>query len=634
MRTVAVLVVCATSLAACGGGGSGGGGSGGGGGKTFATLVNSNLAIAGRFDTFVSIGNTLLVTVSERESQQDLNNDGDMLDAVAHLVDTTTDTNTNLRLAVVGPMLSSGTHFAFLVPEGGPGGTDLNGDGDFIDASWHLLDPAQGTPVNLAIMSTAAPQPAVGTAGGFVFLEAESAVGADATADGDTADNIFVEYALATGQTARIPFAHATGTSLVARSGRVLVLASEAAMSNATITTDFNGDGDGTDMVLLGFDFTQGGLSAAIPIGPVGPRSVAAHPYALTDNAAVYMVDEATEAGFDFNGDGDNNDAIVAVFDFRTRLEAFAITPGGLIPAAGVAGAPQLGIATSATRAVLALRERDNVNLGAAFTGNLNGDLDSLDDVVVWIDTTVAPPRVHIPPLGPDPGLAVSTIPPAINGLMGVVAADEAAQGGPTGVMRDFNGDVDTADRVAFRIDTSTVPGTFTSLGLAVTGFSLSGTDLLVTVSESDHGPRDLNMDGDTLDAVVHYLDLADFVPAPRNLIAVPTSLSFFRFGPAEIRIGVLLVEGQSPTFGDLNGNGVNDNAITLLGVNPSFDPPGAVSNTPFFAGTGGLGSSAPLRAGGNVFAFPTAETMEGADLNGDSDTADTVLRYVRYAPP
>ena len=64
-----------------------------------------------------------------------------------------------------------------------------------------------------------------------------------------------------------------------------------------------------------------------------------------------------------------------------------------------------------------------------------------------------------------------------------------------------------------------------------------------------------------------------------------------------------------------------------------SFDPPGAVSNTPFFAGTGGLGSGAPLPAGSNVFAFPTAETMEGADLNGDSDMADTVLRYVRYAP-
>ncbi len=200
-------------------------------------------------------------------------------------------------------------------------------------------------------------------------------------------------------------------------------------------------------------------------------------------------------------------------------------------------------------------------------------------------------------------------------------------------MMRDFNGDVDTTDRVVFRIDTSTVPGTLTNLGLAVTNFSLSGTDLLATVSESDDGPRDLNIDGDTLDAVVHYLDLADLAPAPRNLIAVPTALSFFRFGPAEIRIGVLLAEGQSPTFGDLNGNGANDNAITLLGVNPSFDPPGAVSNTPFFAGTGGLGSGAPLPAGGNVFAFPTAETMEGADLNGDSDTADTVLRYVRYAP-
>ena len=309
-------------------------------------------------------------------------------------------------------------------------------------------------------------------------------------------------------------------------------------MSNATVTTDFNGDGDATDRVLLGFDFTLGGLSPAIPIGPVGPRSVATHPYALTDNAAVYMVDEATEGGFDFNGDGDNNDAVVAVFNFGTRLETFAVTFGGLlIPATGVAGAPELGIATSATRAVLGLRERDNVNLGAAFTGNLNGDLDSTDDVAAWIDTAVTPPRVRIPPFGADPGLAISNIPPVINGLVGAVAADEGRQGGPTGVRTDFNGDVDTFDRVVFRIDTSTVPGTLTNLGLAVTNFSLSGTDLLASVSESDHGPRDLNLDGDLLDSVVHYLDLADFVPAPRNLIAVPTSLSFFRFGPSEIRI-------------------------------------------------------------------------------------------------
>ena len=71
--------------------------------------------------------------------------------------------------------------------------------------------------------------------------------------------------------------------------------------------------------------------------------------------------------------------------------------------------------------------------------------------------------------------------------------------------------------------------------------------------------------------------------------------------------------------------------AIVLLGIDPSGSAPFLLPPTPFFAGTAGFIISAPVRVGDRAFAFATAEDMIRKDLNGDGDTLDTVLQYVRY---
>ncbi|MFQ5845620.1 MAG: hypothetical protein ACE5JG_11600, partial [Planctomycetota bacterium] len=186
----------------------------------------------------------------------------------------------------------------------------------------------------------------------------------------------------------------------------------------------------------------------------------------------------------------------------------------------------------------------------------------------------------------------------------------------------------------AFRLDTAAGPGALTNLGAAVVTLALGGDDFLPGVSESADAARDLNGDGDTNDVVLHFFDLADASPSPRNLLAVATAFSFFRFDVDEIRVGALLAEGQPPNFDDLNQDGdTTDNGVVLLGADPSLDPPGGVLETPFFAGTASAGIAPPLRVGSDVFAFPSSEAMRAIDFNGDGDMTDTVLRYARYRP-
>ncbi len=600
-------------LSACGGGGGGDGGPPPPPPPPYAETASTGLAVGLSFPNAAALAPYAFAAVSETEMGADLNADGDMLDDVIHEVETVTDAVRNMGLAVSGKIVASDVHVAFLVSEARQAATDFNGDGDAADLVWFVYDPARafapGTnPVNTGLAAPAAGTGA-GVAGGFVLLESEAAGRVDRNGDGDQIDIVprVFDSALFAVSLLAAP-AHAPGAPLVARNGRVLYAASEPAQGGL-----LNGDGDLLDFALFEIDFKVG-LPTLRTIGGGAARAVANHPYALTDGAAVYFIDEAQENGLDLNSDADFNDAVLAVFDLATGAgETLPFSP--LIPSFAVAGATAVGVGAGSGRAIVAVSE-------AGQKRDLNNDFDQADLILAWIDTNV-PTTLHLLPT-----IALAARTPAIDGTRGLVAVSEGASGFQG---TDLNLDGDKADTVLFLVDTNTTPGAATSFLLATSSYALTGVDAFVGVDEAAQGGGDLNGNAIATDVVQFYIDLGDPVPAPRGLGIIATSRTFFRLTPEEVRIAVILPEGQSSNYGDLNGDGdTDDSGLELLALDPSLAPPPFLSPTPFFAGEGSAGVAQPLRTGDGTFAFPTSEAMAGADLNGDGDLLDTVLCVTR----
>ncbi len=579
----------------------------------YAETASTGLAVGLTYPNAAAITPFAFAAVSESEMGADLNADGDQLDDVIHEIETVTDVVRNLGLAVAGKIVASDAHVAFLVGEAGQNGSDFNGDGDSADLIWFVYDPARpfapGTnPLNTAIAGPVTGGGA-GVAGGFVLLESEPAARADRNGDGDQIDIVprvfeganFAVSALAAP-------AQAPGSALVGRNGRVLYAASEPSQG-----ASLNGDADQVDFALFAIDLKLG-LPVLRPVGGGAARAVANHPYALTDGAAVYSIDEAQENGIDLNNDADTNDAVIAVFDLASGSgETLPNSP--LIPSFAVAGATAVGIGAGSGRAIVAVSE-------AGQKRDLNNDFDQIDLILAWTDTN-APTTLHVLA-----SIALVARTPVIDGTRGLVAVSEGASGFQG---TDLNLDGDKGDTILFLVDTSAIPGTTTNFALAIQSYALVGVDAFVGVDETAQGGADLNGNGVATDVVQFYIDLGDPTPAPRGLGLVATSRTFFRLTPDEVRVAAILPEGQSGNYGDLNGDGdTNDSGLELLSLDPSLTPPPFIFPTPFFAGECSAGVAQPLRTGDGTFVFPTSETMAGADLNGDADLLDTVLCVTR----
>jgi hypothetical protein len=167
----------------------------------------------------------------------------------------------------------------------------------------------------------------------------------------------------------------------------------------------------------------------------------------------------------------------------------------------------------------------------------------------------------------------------------------------------DLNGDSDTLDSVLHVHDFGT--GVTSNLELDALGdVWLDGDRLAFRVSEARHG-SDLNGDGDTRDFVLHVHDLGTGVTSNLELAAAQVWLDGDRlaFRVSEVPQGV-----------DLNGDG--DKFDLVLHVY-DFET-GVTSNL-------GLASEG-IWLDGDRLAFLVSEASQGVDLNGDSDTLDSVL--------
>jgi len=287
------------------------------------------------------------LSVEERVAGADLDGDGDRFDLVFELYDTVTRTVQHAGLAYAvsfgfpsTPRPHRGWWYV-LVRESAQGQSDLNGDGDADDDVVELYDSLTGTvrslgdgdpvlpipelePFVVRVPSASSPARSTiqlydpltqtyadtgfaaftvfGLEHGLALQVSESEQQEDLDGDGSSASLVPVIYDLDTG------LAHSLGVdaSLMERTRHGLLLATFEGRGQR----DWNGDGDADDFVLQAWDERSGSLSnarlAVQDMEPFGPER------------ALVLVAES-EAAADLNGDGDRDDLVLQVYDFRAR---------------------------------------------------------------------------------------------------------------------------------------------------------------------------------------------------------------------------------------------------------------------------------------------------------------------------
>ncbi|MDG7050827.1 MAG: hypothetical protein JRZ94_06470, partial [Nitrososphaerota archaeon] len=298
------------------------------------------------FDPSIS-GNTIAFSTSEFESSSDLNGDGDQSDTVIRLYNTATSTVQNTDAVGVNPSIS-GNIVAFQTFEDSIA-IDLNGDGDINDTVIRLYNTATST-----ISSTGG---AVGVnpsiSGNIVaFYTPEGSMSTDLNGDGDQSDTVIRLYNIAT--FTRIN----TGAVGVnpSISGNIVAFQTNEGL----ISTDLNSDGDYFDNVIRIYNTATSTVqnTGAVGIDP-----------SISGNLITFQTYEGSIAT-DLNGDGDQSDNVIRIFDLATFTITNTATDGSNPSISG------------------------NLITFHIFEGSiatdLTGDGDQSDDVIFTFDTTTS----------------------------------------------------------------------------------------------------------------------------------------------------------------------------------------------------------------------------------------------------
>ncbi len=251
-------------------------------------------------------GELVAFAKSEPSSGADLNQDGDRLDDVAHLVNVRTRAVTNLRLAA-GRMHFAASYAVFTVDEAGQG-IDDNGDGDRLDHVLAFYDPAKKRLTRLRLATTVdEPARALGGAGRLLFAVDEAAHGGlDRNGDGDAQDSVVAYHRLGVGTTnvrlAATP-AHDFQHARSELSGPLVAINARELDNGA----DLNGDGDTADYVGYGVDWVNGTVHRG-------------HAGTALRTRSTTMIQVASEImdGRDLNNDADAWDDVLIFTDVAT----------------------------------------------------------------------------------------------------------------------------------------------------------------------------------------------------------------------------------------------------------------------------------------------------------------------------
>ena len=251
--------------------------------------------------------------VSEREQgETDLDGDGLALSEVFVVLDAASGAASvpGLRITNFADTVGSDPErFLVLVRE--RPGEDFNADGDSRDSVLALHDPRTGATRHTGLATR---RPALSAGRWVVVHVAEGMQGeTDLDGDGDAFGDVLHVYDTATGRIDNLRFQAET---LAAADGFVLLEHFEL-VSNV----DSNGDGDVEDFVLFGWDARSRRLHDA-------GRSVFGVQGAAGEHALVSILE--VDEGEDLDGDGDTDDAVLALYHGRTgTLEVLGLAAEG-----------------------------------------------------------------------------------------------------------------------------------------------------------------------------------------------------------------------------------------------------------------------------------------------------------------
>ena len=294
----------------------------------------------------------------------DLNGDGDTADIVPHLYEFSSGVLTNVGIATDRVSLGEGILF-LLVPESGegPGGTDLNGDGDKADSVVHYRPLGSSAITNVGFASTSDMHwiPSGVTRDALIWRTFEGDQGEDLNGDGDLEDYFDYVHKFSTATTTNLGFF----ANRLAFDDGILVHTVDEYENG-----DVNGDGE-LDFVARIHDVASETTTFVMSeIDPPSPPRFAGGRVALTID----------EDGRDLNGNGRTQDLLVAVVDpktgflINTRTEIYAATTGESFTAV---------LHFDGDYVVFSARE---ANEWGEINGDVNGDGDLRDIVLVAFD--------------------------------------------------------------------------------------------------------------------------------------------------------------------------------------------------------------------------------------------------------
>jgi hypothetical protein len=428
------------------------------------TGLTTSTGLSVRTDVVLRDGHLAFRVDEASSAGMDLNGDGDAEDAVVHVLDTSTLVTTNLGLDALNKIELAGEHLSFLTSENGGTVQDLNGDGDTLDHVLHVHDVVAGVTTNIELAVRVAGDPSFAPADvlatetiiAFAVLEAEQA-NTDLNGDGDTLDAVLHVHHPQTGLTRNTGVAAATLDYLPGRD-YVAIPVSEGDQGSS----DANGDGDTLDSVLNLYDASlvasglglaalrieggdrhvvfdvreafQGGADLNgdgdaldrvlhvldVVTGTVSNLGLADSQRLIVGRFLVFNVIESEQGATDLNGDGDTDDAVAHVYDLNLGTVRNVGLHCFLLGAYG-------------SRAALSVQEEGQV-------ADLNGDGDMLDLILHDLDPETGDVRnLRLAGLGFGSGGAVQGV--ASSTLPFLVS--ERDQGAT-----DLNGDGDALDSV------------------------------------------------------------------------------------------------------------------------------------------------------------------------------------------
>jgi hypothetical protein len=184
-----------------------------------------------------------------------------------------------------------GSRVALPVPESEQGGSDLNGDGDSDDRVIHLWSASRGLENTAAAMCPDS-APIVLYPGGFAFAVGE-----------EQSNCVMAVYEPGTGvKSLDLQVSFELWERVATGAGGFAFLALESANS---IETDLNGDGDYGDEVVHFYRTGSGVENLGLAASWVSPGG----------GSVAFGVSEFRQAGTDLNGDGDDSDVVVHLYD-------------------------------------------------------------------------------------------------------------------------------------------------------------------------------------------------------------------------------------------------------------------------------------------------------------------------------